>query len=174
MVHPFHGAYTYPVEEFLAVADTCMAAAPDYYCTPERKRAYIAAALTGRARLWFTHWTKQNPSASSYEEFRAALMEEFHIDDSPTEKQKLRHLTQGISTVACYAKAFEIAARRNKEDVQTQYNRLHFAYGLNERISAHVLERFAYCPTLEDLVNEARQIEDHYKSIGTNGFGHHE
>ena len=128
MVHLFSGAYTYPVEEFLAVADACMAEAPGYYCTPERKRAYVVAALAGRARLWFTNWAKHHLSAS-YEEFRSALLDEFHIDDTPSEQQKFRHLTQGISTVACYVREFESTAGRSKEDVETQYNRLRFAYG---------------------------------------------
>lgn len=170
MVHLFSGAYTYPVEEFLAVADACMAAAPDYYCTPERKRVYVAAALAGRARLWFTNWAKHHISAS-YEEFRSALLDEFHIDDAPTEQQKFRHLTQGISTVACYAREFETAACLSKEEVETQYNRLRFAYGLNRPVSGHVLERFAYCPTFKDLVNEAKHIEEHFKTLHSNGNG---
>lgn len=168
MVHLFSGAYTYPVEEFVAIADASMAAAPDYYCTPERKRAYVVAALTGRARLWFTRWSQHHLSAS-HEEFRSALLEEFHINDTPTEHQKFRHLTQGLSTVACYARDFEAAAGRSKEAVDTQFNRLRFAYGLSPHISDYVLERFADCPTFKDLVNEAGLVEEHFKAIPSSG-----
>lgn len=171
MVHHFSGAYTYPVEEFLAVADACMAAAPDYYCTPRRRCAYVAAALVGRARLWFTHWAKHHASAS-YEAFRAALLEEFHIGDPPTEQQKFRHLTQGISSVACYAREFETGAAIAMENEESQQSRLRFAYGLSSPIRAHVLERFAYCATFKDLVNEARRIEGHYTTINASGDGH--
>lgn len=170
MAHLFSGAYTYPVEEFLAVADACMAAAPDYYCTPERKRAYVVAALTGRARLWFTDWAKHHLTAS-YEGFRSALLEEFHIDGEPTEQQKFRHLTQGISTVTCYASEFETAACHSMEEVETQYNRLRFSYGLNQPIRSQVLERFAFCPTFKDLVNEAKHVEEHFKMLHSDANG---
>lgn len=168
MLQSFSGAYTFPVEEFIAIAETCMAAAPEYYCSPERKRAYIAAALTGRARLWFTRWVKLHGSAS-YEDLRSAILDEFHIEDKPTEDQRLRHLTQGVRGVMQYAQEFETAASFAMELVDTQYNRLWFAHGLSPSISQKVLESFTLCPTFDHLVLQAKHVEDHYKRLSVIG-----
>lgn len=176
----FSGDYRYPLDEFLAVIEANAVPHKCYYAHTPHKTAYVANALTGRARLWYVRWaamrehkapvySEHGASFNSawktykdkhFETFRRDLVAEFGIPETLTTEFEFRHLTQNRTTVQQYAERWTRLGDNCGEKLDTEYNRLWFIHGLNPQIRDHMLLVFPFHRTFARVVEEATASEE--------------
>lgn len=182
MAQHFSGDFSFPVDEFLLLIDVNTLPHKCYYAHTPHKTAYAANALTGRARLWYSRWASerdhkapvysekgQNTFQSAwttykdkhYEMFRRDLVAAFGIPEFITPPWALRHLTQNRLSVQHYVNRWTELANACKENLDSEYNRYWFIYGLRREIRDHMLSVFPFFRTFAKVVDEAKAMEKH-------------
>ncbi|EKD03323.1 hypothetical protein A1Q2_02433 [Trichosporon asahii var. asahii CBS 8904] len=180
----FSGDFSFPVDEFLVLVETNTLPHKCYYAHTPHKTAYVANALTGRARLWYVRWAGErehkapvyNEKGQSfqsawktykdkhYETFRRDLVAQFGIPEFITPPFALRHLTQNRLPVQQYVDRWTELANACLENLDSEYNRYWFIYGLRKEIRDHMLEVFPFFRTFAKIVDEAKAMEKHLQS----------
>lgn len=157
----FEGDDSYPVGEFIAMAEYMMSSHADYYVTAARRIGYASNNFSGRARLWFTYILGKSPRPHclrSWDEFRTALLQYFG-DVDPVPHTVLLRLTQEDNDVVWYAKEFREKAAVCRVAVDHEYYRRWFVLGLQPAIRDRTLRALYHLGTFQDVVRHAREIE---------------
>lgn len=162
--HPFSGSFAYPAEDFIALAEANMKPHPTFFNADDRRRIiYCVNAFTGRARLWYFEWARRKANDHQrppdwYSVFKDDFLEQFCIPKIKTHDWLLRQLVHE-TTVGSYAEMFHKTALACKEDVDSQYNRLWWVYGLRGPLQEKILDVFPLLDTYAELVEASADHE---------------
>lgn len=168
---PFSGSFTYPAEDFIALAEANMKPHPTFFNADDRRRIiYCVNAFTGRARLWYHDWVRRKVHdhrrpADWYTVFKEDFLEQFTIPKIRTHGWLLRQLVLETS-VHAYADVYRKTAAACGENVDSQHNRLWWVYGLRGPLQSKIIDVFPLLDTFDELVDAAA---DHERFLLTGG-----
>lgn len=156
----FSGSFSYRAQDFIALAEANMKPHPTFYNADDRRRIiYCVNAFTGRARLWYFEWCARKRADTQrppdwYTVFKEDFLEQFSVPKIRTHQWLLRQLVHE-TTVASYADMYRKTAQGCREDVNSEFNRLWWVYGLRGQLQQKILDVFPLIDTFAELVDAA-------------------